>query len=438
MKSLLKLLLNIKLTVIEKVEIVGGPDIWNTQLVLSIRPTKGQQLLCPRCAKRRPYYDEGQGVRLWRTLDLGVIMVYLKCRAPRVACPKHGVIVASVPWARHGSWFTHPFEDWVCWMALHCTRSVVAECCRIDWKSVGPVIARVQKDLEAARGSRFDGLVSLGIDETSYKKGHSYLTVVVNHDTSEVIWAHKGHGKGVLQKFFKALSEGQRAQIKTVTGDGARWITECVEESCPNAKRLLDPFHIVGWATDGLDNVRKRIWNELRKAQKKEKFGRGRPKKGEIRPTDISSEVKGSRNALLKNPEDLTRSQEIKLEILANENRELYRGYLLKERLRLLLKMDIDDARKELDAWLSHACRCRIPEFVELSKKIRRHKTRILDTIAFGLSNARTEAINNKIKVTIKMGYGFRNIDNLIALIMLRCSRLPILLPGRRPLVKAA
>jgi transposase len=88
--------------------------------------------------------------------------------------------------------------------------------------------------------------------------------------------------------------------------------------------------------------------------------------------------------------------------------------------------------------WLTSACRSRIPEIVELSKKIRRHRERIIDTVASGLSNARVEAINNKIKVTIRMSYGFRNMDNLIALIYLRCSNLPLCLPGRRPHSKLA
>jgi len=434
MKSLFKLLQNIKNTVIESTEVTGGPDAWDTSLVLNVRPTKGQVHRCPKCGKRMPYYDEGQGRRLWRALDLGVTRVYLQSRAPRVECAKHGVIVAGVPWARHGSWFTRAFEDWVCWMAMHCTRSVVSECCRIDWKSVGPVIARVQKDLEENRGSRFDGLVEIGIDETSYKKGHKYLTLVVNHGTGEVVWAHKGHGKGVLTGFFEALSAEQRASIETVTGDGAGWITECVEEFCPAATRLLDPFHIVQWATNALDDVRRRIWNEARKAQGKEAgYRRGRPRKDEARPPDVAARIKGSRYALLKNPEGLTASQQAKLGMVAAQSSELYRAYVLKERLRLLLKMDAGSAEAELGSWLSSACRCRIPELVGLSRKIRRHRKRIIDTVASGLSNARVEAINNKIKVTIRMGYGFRNIDNLIALIMLRCSKLSVMLPGRRP-----
>jgi transposase len=436
MKRLLKLLQNIKNTIIDKIEIVGGPDVWETSLVIYVRPTKRQLNRCPVCNKKMPYYDEGQGLRDWRALDLGIIKVYLRGRAPRIKCSEHDVKVACVPWARHDSWFTYPFEEWVTWMALHANRSAISECCRIDWHTVGGIIKRVETDLRSKRTSRFDGLINIGIDETSYRKGHKYLTVVVNHDSAEVIWVHKKHGKEVLTEFFETLTEGQRASIKIVTGDGASWITDCVSEFCPNAIRLLDAFHIVSWATDELDNVRKRIWNEVRKdeVKTKEKRRRGHPKKGEEKPKSKAGEVKGSRFSLLKNPEDLTCNQQAKLEMLAGEHDELYRSYLLKERLRLLLKMSADEATTELDGWIAWAQRCRIPEFVKLSKKIRRHRQRIINTVASGMSNARVEGINNKIKVITKRAYGFRNIDNLIAMIYLCCSNLPFALPGRKPI----
>jgi transposase len=442
MKRLLKLLINIKLTIIEKVEVIGGPDIWDMSLVLHVRPTKGQLLRCPKCGKRMPYYDEGRGIRDWRALDLGVMKVYLRGRAPRVMCSEHGALVASVPWARHDAWFTYSFEEQVAWMVQRSMqKTVISQIFRIDWETVGAIAKRVEEGVRAEMPNPFDGLVNIGIDETSYRRGHKYLTVVVNHDTGAVVWAHIKHGKEVLTKFFGLLTVKQREAIRNVTGDGAGWITECVEEFCPNAKRLLDAFHIVAWATDALDSVRRRIVNDLRKeerAQQKEKRKRGRPKKGEEAKPPVSAQIKGARFAVLKNPEDLTESQQAKIELLALENGQLYRAYMYKERLRLLLKLPVDEATAELDAWLSSACRSRIPEIVELSKKIRRHRERIIDTVASGLSNARVEAINNKIKVTIKLAYGFRNLDNLIGLIYLRCSNLPLALPGRRPHSKAA
>jgi len=119
------------------------------------------------------------------------------------------------------------------------------------------------------------------------------------------------------------------------------------------------------------------------------------------------------------------------MELLIKSDKRLYRAYLLKEGLRLVFKYSYDGAVTELDRWLVWAQRCRIHEFVELGRKIKRHKVAILAAIKYGLTNARIEAINNKIKVTIRMGYGYRNIDNLIALVKLKCGDTNVALPGR-------
>ena len=145
---------------------------------------------------------------------------------------------------------------------------------------------------------------------------------------------------------------------------------------------------------------------------------------------NLTAEIKGSRYALLKNPESLTGNQEPTAETIAISNPKLYGAYLLKENLRLLLK-PAEAAAEELRSWIAWARRRRIPRFVELQRKIGRHAEAIMATVTNGLSNARVEAINNKIKLTIRMGYGFRNIDNLIALVMLRCSNVRLPLPGR-------
>ena len=107
----------------------------------------------------------------------------------------------------HGARFTRDFEDWVAWLAVRCTASAVSELARVEWHSVGGVCRRVYAELEAARGaSRFDGVRRIGIDETSYKKGHKYVTVVVDHDRGCLIWAHEGTGKDVLNLFLDELT----------------------------------------------------------------------------------------------------------------------------------------------------------------------------------------------------------------------------------------
>jgi transposase len=118
--------------------------------------------------------------------------------------------------------------------------------------------------------------------------------------------------------------------------------------------------------------------------------------------------------------------------MLIKSDGRLHRSYLLKEGLRNIFKYSYAEAVIELDKWLSWASRCRIAEFVKLGKKIKRHKLAILSSIKHDLTNARVEDRGNKIKVTIRMGYGFRNIDNLISLVRLKCGGFDIRLPGRK------
>ncbi len=146
------------------------------------------------------------------------------------------------------------------WLATYLPRSAISNYMRIDWETVGSCISRSIHDLESDRSKRLDGLVNIGIDETSYRKGHKYITVVVNHDTNTVVWASDGHGKAVLSQFYRLLSEEQLSSIKVVTGDGARWITDCVNEFTPDCERCVDPFHVVEWAMNALDEVRKERW----------------------------------------------------------------------------------------------------------------------------------------------------------------------------------
>lgn len=403
------------------------------EIILSVHPTRREKCRCGICRRKAPLYDKGRGKRRWRCLDMGAEKMYVEAESPRVCCPKHRVVTAAVPWARHGSRFTKSFEETAAWLSVHASRSAVSEFMRVEWHTVGGICKRVYQEMEESRSSRFNGLVNIGIDETSYKKGHKYMTVVINHDKSSVIWCTPGYGKDVLSQFFELLSEEQRASIRCVSADGARWIASCVEEYCPNAQRCIDPFHVVSWATDALDQVRREAWAEAhQQAKNQPKRKPGRPAKGETAPEKKQAKsVKNLRYALLKNPERLSENQQAQLQFLTKANPTLYRAYLLKENLRLALKAGPDEIAGALTKWLAWAQRCRIPTFRELRRKIKRHFSAIVAAARFKLSNARSEATNNKIKLIIRTAFGFRNVDNMVAMGMLSCSELHPTLPGR-------
>ena len=172
--------------------------------------------------------------------------------------------------------------------------------------------------------------------------------------------------------------------------------------------------------------------------QNEVKSSKGRPKQDDEKSKELAklkekaTDIKNSRYALGKAPENLTDNQEVKLAQIKSKDKKLYRAYLLKESLRNLLKIkDIDEAEKELDHWIFWAKRSRLESFKELADKIKRHKEYILNFIKTGISNARVEANNNKISLLVHRSFGFRNFNNMVDLIMLVCSDIAIPLPNR-------
>jgi transposase len=358
-------------------------------------------------------------------LDLGTVQVVLEGDAPRVACAEHGPTVAAVPWARHAAGHTTVFDEQVAWLATQCSKTAVTELMRIAWRTVGAIVTRVWADVEALH-DRFAGLRRIGVDEISYKRGHKYLTVVVDHDSGRLVWAAPGRDKATLGLFFDALEasgEERCAQITHVSADGADWISAVVADRCPAAVRCADPFHIVRWATDALDEVRRQAWNEARGAVHQRRAGRA---------SGHAKALKHARFALWKNPEHLTTRQQAKLAWVATADPRLHRAYLLKEGLRLIFRLPYDEATDALEVWIGWARRCRIPTFVDLQRRIVKHQASILAAIEHGLSNGRIESVNTKIRLITRIAFGFRSPDALIALAMLNLGGHRPTLPGRR------
>jgi transposase len=401
---------------VEAVEFDAEADV----LVAHVRPGKGARQRCGRCGRRAPWYDRGEGRRRWRALDLGVVQTWLEADVPRVCCPEHGPTVIAVPWARHGTGHTYAFDDQVAWLAVRTSKTAVEQLMRIAWRTVGAVVARVAADAQG-RVDRWADLRRIGIDEISYKKGHKYVTVVVDHDTGYLVWAAPGRDKQTLRKFFTALGEQRCQQITHVSADGAQWIADVVDERCPGAVRGADPFHVVAWATEALDQTRRDAWNAAR-------GGKGGA-------TPESKALKRARWALWKNPQDLTEAQQTKLDWIAKTHPRVHRAWALKEGLRTVFVLARQGAksaaRHALDRWLCWARRCRIPAFVALARRVTAHREAIHVSIDHDLSNGLVESVNTKLRLLTRMAFGYADPYALIGLGMLALGGLCPPLPGR-------
>ena len=156
---------------------------------------------------------------------------------------------------------TRAFEDSCCWLVLLVSKLACQKLLRILWRWVGAICSRVLARLEQAQPPRTAGLRRIGVDETSYKKGHSL---------------HDGHGRKVFDAFFEHIGVKGREPIDLVSADGVRWVDDAMKEWVAHALRCTDTFHIVQWATELLDELRKQSW---RKAAPKGR--RARLRKGE-------------------------------------------------------------------------------------------------------------------------------------------------------------
>jgi transposase len=412
--------------VIEGVVAEEGED-GQIAVVVRVRPRKRDAGRCPVCGKKRAGYDGGSGRRRWRALDLGTVRAEVEAAAPRVSCREHGVVTAAVPWARHGAAHTRFFDDQVAWLAAACSKTTITSLMRISWRTVGVIIARVSAEKLAA-ADPLAGLTRIGIDEIAYKRGHKYLTVVVDHDSGKLVWAAPGRDRKTLAGFFSLLGD-RAAALTRVSADGADWIAAEVRARAPQAVLCADPFHVVSWATGALDEVRREAWRHARAV------GQTRATRHGSRiittSTGTARDLKGARYALWKNPENLTEKQAVKLAWIGKTSPYLYRAYLLKEGLRLAFQLGGEEGRHAIRRWQSWAARSRIPEFVALGQKIRAHLPTIHATLDHGLSNGLIESVNTKIRVITRMAFGFHNPSALIGLAMLALGGLRPPLPGR-------
>ena len=193
-------------TVIEGVD-WRQDDTGQLAVTVHVRPHRRLASRCGACGCKRPGYDRGEGRRRWRALDLGTVIAWLEADAPRVSCPQHGVVVAAVPWARHGAAHTRFFDDKVAWLAAACSKTTITQLMRISWRTVGHIIARVSAE-QLAAADPLAGLRRAGIDEISSKRGHKYIVVVVDHDTGRPVWAAPGRTTATMTAFFDQLGAG--------------------------------------------------------------------------------------------------------------------------------------------------------------------------------------------------------------------------------------
>ena len=404
--TLAKKLLGVRGVRIRHVE--ADPD----GLIIEVRPSWTRPR-CGSCRRRAPGYDR-QPARRWRHGASGGTILWLRYAPRRVACRRCGVRAEAVSWAASlESRFTEAFEELVAYLARATDKTTVAELLGIAWRSVGAILERVVE--RRLNTHRLDGLVFIGIDEFSYRKRHHYLTVIVDHRARRVVWVGEGNSAATLARFFDELGPERTAKIAGITLDMAAGYLKTIRHRAPQAQVVFDRFHVQRLASEAVDAVRRQQVRDL------------------ADPVQRRA-IKRSRFALLKNPWNLTRRQGEKLRLIERHNRPLYRAYLLKEALAQALDYrQPKRAARALAEWVAWALRSRLKPFVRVARTIRQHREGILAYVAYRLTNAVVEGINNRLRMVARRAFGFHSPKPLIALLFLCCGGITLHPPLPRP-----
>lgn len=394
-------------------DVVFEPD----RVVVSVA-LRRRRLRCPECEFESPArYDTRPVESYWRHLDLGVRRLEVRAELRRICCPTHKVRREAVPFARAGSYFTRDFEDLAGFLATTADKVTICRLLRIDWDSVGRIIARVMED--GLDRSRLEDLFEIGVDEVSWRRRHKYLTLVSNHRKNQVVWGAEGRDAATLDGFFSELGAERSEKIKAVSMDMSAGYAKSVKKQghAPTAVICYDPFHVVALATKALDSVRRSVWQDMRRLDEA-----------------AAKRFKGARWVLLKNPTDLNDDQAATLRKLRRRGGDLWRAYTLKEALRAVFAGDLDEAEVAslLDRFCSRAQRSGLKPFVTLAKTIRKHRAGILAAIRLGVNNARHESLNRRVRMIINRAYGFHSAKAALALIMLTVGPITHVLPHER------
>ena len=263
-----------------------------------------RRLVCSRCGQvYRATYDSSR--RRWRHLDLAGRRCFIDSELRRVACRDCGVRVEAVPWARPDARHTRDFENLVAFCAQQMAKSQVQALLRIAWDTVGRIVERVVADHLDER--RLAGLVQIGCDELSYRRGQRYLTNVADHASGRIVWSSPGRNAQTLQAFFDELGE-RKTTIRAVSIDMSGGYEKAIRAALPDAQIAFDPFHVVALAGRAVDDVRRAEWNAK---------GKSRTPEGKW--------LKNVRFALRKAPEQLTDRQRVALAHIQHTNAPLPR-----------------------------------------------------------------------------------------------------------------
>lgn len=341
---------------------------------------------CPKCDVECPGYDRRQ--RSWRHLDTCQLKTILVAEVPRISCPEHGVITVQVPWSEPGSGFTALFEALVINWLKEASLAAVSRQLGLSWNAIDRIMQSA-----VGRGLARRTVMQpehIGVDETSFRKRHDYVTVV--SDRNRVLYVSDDRKQSSLKGFYEGLSEEQIASIKSVSMDMWPAYIRVTRDAIPNAEEKIafDKFHVAKYLGEAVDKVRRVEHRAL--------LAEGR--------TDLVR----SKHQWLKNPNNMSHKQWREFKDLRESTLRTARAWAIKEfAMGLWHYSSRTWAIKTWKRWLSWAVRCRLGPVKKVAQIIKKHLWGIINAIVMKVHNGGAESINSRIKMIKVRSRGFRN-----------------------------
>lgn len=366
-------------------------DFTAGKVILTIRP-KARLVRCPVC-KSRHVVRRGTFTRWLRTVPIGFKPVWLRIEAPRVECRSCGhVRRIDLKIAPPRRWYTRAFERFVLALSKVMTLLDMAKLLGIGWDSAKDILKRhLQRRFARPRLSR---LKHIAIDEISLRKGHKYLTLVMDLESGAVVFVGEGRSAEALAPFWVKLKRS-RARVRAVATDMSAAYIGAVLDNLPGVPLVFDHFHVVKLMNDKLTVIRRKLYHELKDGLDK-------------------NVLKGSRWILLKNPEKLNaqHNERERLEEALRMNKPLAVAYYLKEDLRQIWsRQDKAEAQAFLDDWIARASASGIGPLIQMAKTMAAHRSGILAWYDHPITSGPLEGVNNKIKTLKRQAYGYRDVE---------------------------
>lgn len=345
-------------------------------------------LCCSSCGEIGTSY--GTRHRRWRHLDTMEFQTFIEADIPRVKCRVHGVTQVEVPWAEDMTRFTTKFESVVIDWLLEASISAVCRRLGLSWDQAAGI---QQRAVERGLNRRAElAPTGIGVDETSFKKRHDYITVVNDLDKGTVLWVGNDRKKETVNEFYESLPDGVIESVDRVAMDMWPAFISATKTHVPDAenKIVFDKFHVAQYLNKAVDQIRRKENKSL--------------------TAEGDTRLNKTRFVWLTSPQNRSEKQNQQFNQLKNSGLKVARGWAIKQ-----LAMSLFGYKKRgwaermWNKWYSWAIRSRLEPIKKVALMIKKHWYGIINAATSPTTNAAAESINSRIQTIKKLGCGYRN-----------------------------